>query len=177
MATVTQDTKKWCVYLVWTNGTFEQTKVAQKALQDAGLECWTSPPTQPECNWMCPVASDTLDGAGIIKVLEAVEASLKETTLWWEGAYPEDNLEDSPYYPHKCAECGKPTHYQYKAIEFLHPTDDAKGVSIPDNNECDSTLVRVETTAPFVYLCFACLEGYVGDNEMTTGGTGLWMAI
>lgn len=171
--TVERGTKKWCIFLVWTNGDFDQTKAACAALNSAGLTSWTHPPTQPECDWLVPVASDTLDEAGIVKILEAHK---DEHTLWWEGPYFDEKLEDYPYYPHKCDQCGGPTHYQYKTIEFLHPTDDAKAIDIPDDNECGETLVRVTTYQPFVYICFGCLEGYIGDNEMTTGGTGLWMA-
>src|SRR5580765_5661935 len=167
MATVRQDTKKWCMFLVWTGGYFEQAKKASAALKKAGLQSWTHPPSQPETSWMVPVASDTLDEAGIIKVLEA---HAEKYALWWEGPYSDDTLEGLPYYPEKCVQCGGQTHYKYKTIEFLHPTDDAKPINIPDDNECDGTIVKIETYQPFVYICFQCLEGFIGDNEMTTGG-------
>lgn len=173
MAQIGADTKKWCVFLVWTGGDFEDAKAASKALNSGPLQSWVHPPAQPECKWLVPVASDTLDEEGIIKILEA---NAETHGLWWEGPYPEDTLEESPYYPHKCAGCGGPTHYQYKSIDFMHPTDDAKGADIPDNNECDDTVVRIQTYGTFTWICFKCLEGFIGDNEMTTSGAGLWMS-
>jgi hypothetical protein len=173
MAQTGTDIKKWCSFLVWTNGDFDHAKETQFALQSEVLVSWVHPPTQPECNWMIPVASEVLDEAALIKLLESYQ---EEYSLVWEGPYYYDKLEDDPYYPHKCENCGGPTHYKYRSIEFLHPTDYAKGINIPDDEAADAILIRLDCYGKFVYLCFQCLEGYIGDNEMTTGGTGLWMA-
>lgn len=173
MAQTGTDVKKWCSFLVWVNGDFAQAKEAQNALQSEVLVSWVHPPAQPECNWMVPVASEVLNEEGIIKVLESYK---DEYALWWEGPYFDDTLEKNVWYPHKCERCGGLTHYKYRSIEFLHPTDDAKGITIPDDEPESAIPIRLDCYGEFVYLCFKCLEGYIGDNEMTTGGTGLWMA-
>ena len=173
MAQTGTEVEKWCSFLVWVNGDFAQAQEAEKGLQSEALVSWHHPPAQPECDWLVPVASEVLTSDQIEEVLKA---NKDKYGLWWEGPYYNDTLEDDPYYPHKCAGCGGRTNYKYRSIEFLHPTDDAQAVNIPDNDECGSTPIRVETYGAFVYICFACLEGFIGDNEMTTGGTGLWMA-
>jgi len=173
MAQTGTEVKKWCSFLVWTMGDFEQAKEAEKALRSEALISWHHAPCQPETSWLVPVASEVLTSDQIEEVLKANKDKYE---LWWEGPYYNDKLEDDPYYPHKCDGCGAPTQYKYRSVEFLHPTDDAQAVNIPDDDECDATPIRIETYGAFVYICFSCLEGYIGDNEMTTGGTGLWMA-